>query len=118
MKVHQDQVFGKHILRNNPGGRQDPQSDGQVKTGSLFFDVRRCQINRNSVSGKSITGIVNCRFDALFAFFNCSLRQPDRCEGRQAGCDVHLHFNPVGIDSQNSTAENFCKQDLLPYSRF
>jgi len=44
-------------------------------------------------------------------FVNINL--PNFGKGWQAGGDVHLHFNRIGIDAQDGTAENFGQQGPL-----
>ena len=87
-----EQILIQVFLGRQSLGRQEPDGDGQVKTGAVFPDIGGSQIDGNSGPGKMIAGIFNGCFDPVLALFNRNFRQPHSGEGRHAEGNIHFNF--------------------------
>ena len=72
----------KNLLRNHPACRQHPHGNRQIKTGTIFLQIRRRQIHRHLFDRKKISGIPYRRLDTLLRLLHGNRRQPDNIKSR------------------------------------
>ncbi len=101
-----EQILIQIFLGRQTLGRQEPQGDGQVKTGAVFPDIGGSQIDGDPGPGKMITGIFNRRFDPVLALFNRNFRQPHGGEGRHAKGNIHFNFHQETVHSPDGPTGN------------
>ena len=106
-KLSQKEVILQAFLGHDFQSGEDAHRDGQVEPGPFLFHVGRREIDGDSFGREIIAGVLDGRLHPVFGLLDRPIRQAHRGENREALNDVHLHFDDVGIDSQNGTAQDF-----------
>jgi len=116
-----DEAVREHFARNDLVSREQRQSDRQIEVTALLAQIRRRQIEHGGALRDREAAVLDCGLDALTAFANCRVRQPDDVKARQAISEIYLDFYLMGIDapgrrgpspSQHTFGDVFARPDL------
>ncbi len=79
----------------------------QIESGAFLADVSRRKINRHALPMRKLEAAISqCGLDAFPAFFYGVIRQANDVEiGHARRAYIHLHFNQVGVDAVDRSAE-------------
>ncbi len=89
-------------------GRQHPQGDGQIQSGSVFFQVCRGQVDGNVGIGKPEAGVLHCRLHPLPGFFHRRIRKAHHFKSRHAVGHIYLHRNHFSVDASGGLPPGPC----------
>ncbi len=78
-------------------GGEDGEGHRQIKGGAFFPKVRRREVDRHALGGKSKVGVANSGSDALARLLHGRVGQADDSNLGLARADIGLDLNPVGI---------------------
>ena len=105
-KLSQKQIPGQGPAGNDSRGRENPNGHGQIESGAFLFNIGRRQIDGNPIRRKPVPGIGDGGLYPFTALFHGGLGKTDGSKARQSLGNVHLHFNPVSVDTQNGAAQH------------
>ena len=97
-------IAGQFLARQDIHRGQDRQRDGQVEMAAFLGDVGRRQIHQHALRRQRQAEAGQRRAHPLPAFAHRLVGQADDQEGRQAGGDLHLHLDRLGVDAGEGEA--------------
>jgi hypothetical protein len=115
----QDKIVTQLSLLNDLHCGQDPNGHGKIKGSPFLLHIGWSQVDGDSSGGKVIATVLDGGLDPILGLLDRTFRKPNGSKGREALSDVYLHFDDIGIDSKNSTAQDPGQHDGLdPPSAF
>src|SRR5205807_2961984 len=96
------------------GGRENPDSNGKVECRAVFSNVRRGEVDGDTLQGEGVTRVGERRVHALAALLYSTLRQPDGGERGEAVRDVGLDVDEIGVDAEHRGGADAGEHDLTP----
>ena len=106
---HHEAVEG--LVRQLAAGGEHAQRDGQVQPGAGFLNVSRGQIDGDATKREGISRIRQGGPDPFTALTYRAVREAYGSERGQAGADVDLDIDRIGIDAQNGSRPHAGKHD-------
>ncbi len=95
------------MVFDHPGSGKNTDGHGQIKGGAILFDVRRCQIDGNAPHREVVARVLDGGLDPILAFLDRPFGEADGGELGQALSDIDLHFNRVGVDTEQGSGQYF-----------
>ena len=87
-----------------PAGGEHAKRDREVVGRPGLANVRRREVDRDSVAGKLEPGVADGRANPIAAFADAGVRQAHHRENRQAERHIDLDDDGQGLDAENRRA--------------
>src|SRR5689334_2967134 len=98
-KLPQHCESAQRVTRNSADRPHQTERDGKVIVATLLRQIRRSEIDGDTTRRQCQTGCDQCSADALLGLGHSLVRKSDNIEGRQPGCNLHLHVDGARLDA-------------------
>lgn len=81
------------------GDGDHAEGDGEIEAGAFFFDAGGGEVDGGASAGPAVAAVTDGGGDAVFAFFDGGVGEPNDDDDFAAGASINLDFYLKGINT-------------------
>ncbi len=109
-KFAEEEIVGEGIRGHKALGGQNRHGDREVEGGALLFDVCGRQVYGDMMAREGVTGVLDGGLDSVFALPNGHVGEADGRKQREAGGEIDLDGDGMGLDADDGAADGLDDQ--------